>query len=306
MKIIFTVSIIVSTITLLVNQKVTVDAIASALNICTKAIIPSLLPFSILSDILINLNLFQKRGGFTQRATEKLFHLPQEVVPVLLTGTISGFPVSARVVVRLFLDNKITKMTAEHLLLFTSNAGPAFIFGILGGSVFKSTRIAFLLWAIHISTSVLMGLLFRPKSTELRGQEIIHTIERTSYSKIIVDAITGSSLAVANVCVYILTFSVLIAHINNAVPEAWSLHPVWNLLLGTLEISTGLLHPWSLPRKQLFLLSSVMLAWSGFCVHSQILSVTACSGLSTKKYFLGKIIHISLSLIVAFILLPLV
>lgn len=68
------------------------------------------------------------------------------------------------------------------------------------------------------------------------------------------------------------------------------------LLTGLVEISSGV---WSLAGAGTLTgrvsMAAFMLGWAGLSVHCQVLSFLADSGLSTRTYILGKLLHGGLS-----------
>lgn len=74
--------------------------------------------------------------------------------------------------------------------------------------------------------------------------------------------------------------------------EAWAVR----LLTGLIEISSGV---WSLSGTGALVgrvsMAAFMLGWAGLSVHCQVLSFLADSGLSTRTYIFGKLLHGGLS-----------
>ena len=58
-----------------------------------------------------------------------IFNVPGESAIALILGTISGYPVGAKVVCNLKKEKIISKIEAERLIAYTNNSGPLFILG---------------------------------------------------------------------------------------------------------------------------------------------------------------------------------
>ena len=103
-------------------------------------------------------------------------------------------------------------------------------------------------------------------------------------------AVVSSVNSVLNICGFVVFFRVLIAVLTSAVP----LDKTKTLLSGLLEITCGIsfLNDFSLFSAAL---ASMMLGWSGFSVHFQILNVISSVGLSARYYFPGKVLQALLS-----------
>ena len=65
-----------------------------------------------------------------------LFNVPGEGAFALLMGTISGYPVGAKIVADFKSRGICNDAECERLLSFTNNSGPLFIIGTVRGSDF--------------------------------------------------------------------------------------------------------------------------------------------------------------------------
>jgi len=69
-----------------------------------------------------------------------LFNVPGEGAYALLMGTISGYPVGAKVVTDLKQQGVCNDIECERLISFTNNSGPLFIIGLVRRAVFSTTH----------------------------------------------------------------------------------------------------------------------------------------------------------------------
>lgn len=96
------------------------------LNLWFQKMIPTLLPFMILSGILIRMNLTE---GFV-RLVHPFFRLIFRTSPngsyTLIMGFLCGFPMGARIIGELYGTGKLSKWEAERLLAFCNNIGPIY------------------------------------------------------------------------------------------------------------------------------------------------------------------------------------
>ena len=72
------------------------------------------------------------------------------------------------------------------------------------------------------------------------------------------------------------------------------------------EISSGAAHLKNINLKAAFILSSVLLSWNGCCIHFQVMALASITDLRLHKYFLGKFLHIAISFLLSYAMLPLV
>ncbi len=264
----------------------TSNAAFNALNLCGRVVIPSLFPFLVLSSFVIKSSL---TCGFKSA-----------YINTFILGAAGGYPVGASVVCELYSKKQCTKEQAETMLAFCNNCGPAFIFGAVGGAIFKSLKIGILLYFIHIVSAIFTGLIFtRNKSNVMLN---------TSSPEIgaFPNAVKSGATSTINICAFVIFFSVLCEILNffNILPAVCVLFGGSEIfevfIIGILELTSGICRAPATPGG--FVLCSTLLGFGGFSVHAQALSFICKSNLSTKKYFLGKALHTALSFILSVLL----
>jgi sporulation integral membrane protein YlbJ len=237
-------------------------------------------------------------------------------------GFVGGYPVGARTALSLYEKGLCTKTEAERLLSFCNNSGPAFILGVVGAGIFSSSRVGLLLYLTHAAASLCVGVLFRfYKRGEAPGA---HRAGPDFQAKRLSAAFTGSVksafLSALNICAFVVFFTVVIQMLTvsgalpalagalSAVLSPFGLTQAWSrrLLTGLLEISSGV---WSLAGEGALAgrlpMAAFMLGWAGLSVHSQVLSFLGDSGLSTRTYLVGKLLHGGLSALLTAVLVRL-
>lgn len=286
----------------------------TGLELCFNVIIPSLFPFFVLSALVVELGLASYLGRALEPVMRPLFRVNGACASAVALGFVGGYPVGARTALSLYQKGLCTKPEAERLLAFCNNSGPAFILGVVGAGVFGDSRVGLLLYLVHALASLLVGLLFRFHGGGAAGRSARRGAEPPIAAVRLSAAFTGSVSrsfqSTLSICAFVTFFSVaiqLLTHFGvftalaaglGAVFAPLGLTAEWaaRLLTGLIEISSGV---WSLSGTGALAgrasMAAFMLGWAGLSVHCQVLSFLADSGLSTRTYLLGKLLHGGLS-----------
>lgn len=271
---------------LILDSKTALTGAQEGIRLCIQTVIPSLFPFFILSNLLTG--AWMGLDFPLLRPIGRLFGLPKGAETLLIPAYLGGYPAGAQSVSSIFRSGQISQKTAERLLAFCNNAGPAFLFGMVG-QMFSDTGYVWALWGVHIAASWMVSLLFRRKENS--------GVILTAKPKGITHAVQTSLSVMASVCAWVILFRVVIAFLNRWI--LWLLPETLQVaVIGLVELSNGccsLLSVGSIPVR--FVLSSVLLSAGGICVTMQ--TASAAKGLSLKYYLIGKGLHILFSLILS-------
>lgn len=140
-------------------------AAKNGLTLWVTAVIPSLFPFFVATELLSYTNIISFLGKLLNPIMRPLFHVPGEAGFAFLMGLISGYPVGAKIVSHFMEQGICTKEEAERMLAFTNNSGPLFIIGTVGITLFGNTQVGILLFITHILACISVGIVLRFFST---------------------------------------------------------------------------------------------------------------------------------------------
>ena len=274
-------------ILLILDTKTALSGAKEGVLLCIYTVIPSLFPFFVVS-CLINSVLLGKEIAVL-RPIGKLCGIPQGAESLLMLGLLGGYPVGAQAVTDAYSRKLVTKGTAHRLLGFCSNAGPAFIFGMVS-SQFAHVSIAWILWGIHILSALIVGTILPQKTEEICRIPIGEPLSLTQ-------ALNRSMKTMANVCGWIVLFRIILAVLTQWI--LWLLPQSLQVFTtGLLELSNGCLELSRIPeRGTRFVLCASFLGFGGLCVGMQTSS--AAKDLGTGMYFPGKVLQTLLSFLLA-------
>lgn len=121
---------------ILTNSQLGLSYAAMGLNLWFEKMIPSLLPFMMLSGIMVRMKLTDRAAMLIYPVVKPLAKVRKNVCYAMLMGFLCGFPMGARVVDDLYQRQMISKREAEYLLAFCNNIGPvyfcSFVLPLLG------------------------------------------------------------------------------------------------------------------------------------------------------------------------------
>lgn len=255
-------------------------AAGDAVTLCLTQVIPSMFPFFVLAPML------RLPEGPFRFLMEKAFKVNAGCAGAYIIGLVSGYPVGAGAVASLYREGLCSRDEAERMLAFCCNCGPSFIFGMLAVSVLDSTGAAALLYIVHIASSALAGILLGLGHGPSPAAERVSVPER-SFTDCVVSAVSS----MLNVSAFIIFFAVYTALLPLRSP----------LAVGIVEITSGLSRMSGL-TPLVMTASAFLLGWGGLSIHCQVLSLTAKSGLSLRRYFTGRIMQGLLSALAVFII----
>ena len=268
---------------LILDGKLALEGARTGIDLCMKAVIPSLFPFFVLSILLTG--SLSGQSFRILRPVRTFCGLPEGSDSILISGFLGGYPIGAQCIGQYYRSGALSQRDAQRMLGFCSNAGPAFLFGLIG-PMFTEGWIPWALWGIHMGSALLCGRLMKG------GSDTAIAVQAAPVS--ITQAVQRSVCAMAQVCGWIILFRVLLSFLQQWL--FWCLPvPVQVALFGFLELSNGCSVLGYISSESLrFLFASGMLAFGGLCVTMQTASVT--SGLSLRYYLLGKLYQTLISL----------
>ena len=140
------------------------DAIAGGLQglrIFGEIVLPSLLPFFVVSEVLIGLGMVHFLGALVEPLMRPLFNVPGTGSFVWSMGLAAGYPMDAVITTKLRSAGDCTRIEGERLLAFTNTADPLFLLGAVAVGMFGLPELGFHLATAHYASALLVGLIFR-------------------------------------------------------------------------------------------------------------------------------------------------
>jgi len=277
---------------LIFDGKTAIEGASEGISLCLNTLIPSLFPFFVLTGIVTSALVGQSIPWL--RPLGRFCHMSDGSESLLAVGILGGYPVGAGNIRQAYRKGNLGMEEANRLAVFCNNAGPSFIFGVMG-QLFPDISWAALLWLIQIVSAVLIG------SMSVGPHEKMPTNESRSVT--VSDCLDRGLRNMGAVCGWVILFRILLEFLDKWVLQYFS--PVIRVLItGILELSNGCIGLETIPDPYLrFLLASVMLSLGGICILMQTRAVFP--ELNIPQYLKGRLIHllcsVALSLLILFI-----
>lgn len=280
---------------ILKNPKLTADSVYASILFCVKIIVPSLFPFLILSNILIESGFAEFFGYILRKPVKLLFNVNGNCAVAILLGSIAGFPVGAKCAAILYEKGLCNKSEAARILPYCNNAGPAFIIGAIGVGIFNDYKVGVLIYISQLLSALICGILLSfPRRTIETPSAVI--IKNNSDSSAISKSIINAGMSMISICGHICFFSFILDIIIKFITHITTNPYIITLICGLFEITSGVKCAGSIPFG--IAIAGLFCGWSGLSVHMQISSFVKPQGISMKYCLWGKLLQGVLTFII--------
>ncbi|MGL6174537.1 MAG: hypothetical protein ACRC1P_08015 [Cellulosilyticaceae bacterium] len=291
---------------ILSDPAICIKGAESGLLLWFNKLLPSLLPFIILTNMLFNLGIIFKLSRLLNPITLKLFKISGSSFLTFIMGIIGGYPTGAKLSKQLLDSHSISFSEAQKTICFSNNCGCLFIIGTVGSILLGNPALGYFLVFVHICSAFTMLLLFRFYTPPYAMPERLTTLHKPasspSFATAFTSAVQNAMDTIVYVGGYIIFFSVIISILKSspiiqkslefaATSTGFPSHFLTSLLLGSFEFSNGVALVCSQPTLNLQGLGiiSAIIAFGGLCVLFQSAHLLQGSNLSLGIYILSKL-----------------
>lgn len=264
---------------LLIFHNETITGTQNGLLLWYQTLIPSLLPFILITNALSETNAYQAVTiRFRKHPSNRIY----EMMAVLL-GNLCGYPIGGKIINDFVRNHYFTPERANKLLSLSSQASPMFLIGYVHLHILKNMiPLPVFLLSIYLPVLIYSPLLLRKKNVipyELS--------EASNQNYCICDTFIHAVQIMVTIGMYVMIFSILLEILLpfcNPVPA--------KILLSFLEITTGLrlLNSLPLPLCIKTALLCAVSAFGGLCSAFQIKGVLNYPKAGIKKYLFDKLL----------------
>lgn len=276
---------------------------STGLNLWFHKMIPTLLPFMILSGIMIRMNLTE---NFV-RLLHPLLHLIYGTSPngsyTIVMGFLCGFPMGARIVGELYESGKLSYKEGSRLLYFCNNIGPIYFLSyVVPALAIDRPLLPFL---VMYGIPMLYGILLLripslPHRPAIYRDKPLQSASRGPETNSLLAAVDSSVLSglagIAKLGGYMVFFNLL----NIAFTPFHNVNPdLLNVYRCLLEITGGI----DQSGRSMLYAVLVLLPFGGFSCIAQTYSMIRQTDLPIRPYIFHKAVQTAVTA-VCYLLLP--
>ncbi len=266
-----TILLIALVVAIALNSKVFIGAALNGISAWAFNVLPCIFPFMIITKIIISMGQVEKFCKPFSQLFFKLYGTSGSSAYVFFMSVLAGYPVGSQMVASLYESGKIDKTGAYKMSSFCSNSGPMFIIGTVGCLLLKNAAVGGILFASHVLSALLNGLVYRKIRAHDDRQNAAENALVLPAMQSFGDIVGASVQAILNVGGIICFFFIIIE----------ALSPVLGLLPGTIrplvegliELTRGCIDASSLPIYAASVMCSFMIGFGGFSTILQSITM---------------------------------
>ena len=257
-------------------------------------ILPSLLPFIILSNFLISTKKIPALLHRFSNFFSIVMGLSTYGAYTMILGLFCGYPMGAKVTGDLYREKLINIQEASYLLTFTNNPSPMFISSFLLGKILQKPKLylqtLLILYLAVFCTSFLFRLYYHRFENYAVLSATTSAESTNNYFSLMDFSIMNGFETITKLGGYIILFSIvasLLQHIETPVSVFQDFLP------GIIELSTGVVEisktSYAFSIKYIAILMCI--SFGSISTILQTKGMLFGTPLSLKPYIIGKIIH---------------
>lgn len=318
----------------------TFQASFEGLQLWFRTVLPALLPFFVLSEVLMGLGVIHALGVMLEPVMRPLFRVPGVGAFALVMGLVSGNPLGAKITGQLRRENLCTREEGERLVSFANTAGPLFMIGAVAVGMFHDASLGVIIVVSHYLAVLIVGMCFRfhgGKSEKTKTGYVARPHGRLfrramqamasarqqdgrPFGRLLSDAIResmasmifiGGTIMMFSVLIRILSISGALEYVGTAfgpLLAPWGTDPtlISPLTHGVIEMTNGAQSISQTPADLVQRLTAIgfVLGWSGLSVHTQVAAMLHGTDIRFAPYMMARCLHGIVAAALTWLLFP--
>jgi len=266
-------------ILLLIFHNAVITGTQNGLLLWYQTLIPSLLPFILVTNALSETNAYQTVVSHFRNYNQNRIY---EIMSILV-GNLCGYPIGAKIINDFVKNNCLSTNRANQILSLASQASPMFLIGFVYTHIIEN-KLPLSIFLISIYLPVGVYYIFFCIITNQQT----HTSSCMPIKKLYIkDTFLHAVETMVMIGIYVIIFSILLSVLLPICDK-----PIFKIILSFMEITTGLKLLTSLELSEHIQISLLcaLSASGGLCSAYQVKGVLEYPKTQIKKYLLDKCI----------------
>lgn len=290
MKKIILIIIFILIFLILLYSEAIINNILLSFNICFKNLFPSLIPFLLLSNILINYNFTEELATIFEFITTRIFKTNKYTAFAIIMSMISGTPSNSKYLKDLYDNNLINENDIKKCLNFCHFTNPIFIINTIGITFFNNKNMGLIILISHFFSSFILGIIYRTTNC---NHIISNYKKKATNNNKFINVLNNSIINTTNTLLLILGVITFCLIITGLIDNIFNISNNYKFIYGLLEITQGLKYL-SLSNINIYIksiITSFMISFGGLCIHIQVFSILDNKKIRYIPYLFSRIFH---------------
>lgn len=279
-----------------------IESIKLSFSICINNLFPSLIPFMLLSNILIKYNFIDDMSYIFGNFMNKILKVNKNCAFILIMSMISGTPSNGKYISDLLNNNLIDLDDANKCLKFCHFTNPIFILGTIGYTFLGNKKLGLIILISHFLSSFIICI-FNKKKTYKETITTNKINKKNNFIYILNESIK-STISTLLLILGIITTCLIITCLLNKI---FNINNNYKFIYGIIEITQGLkfLSLSNLSIKLKTIISSFLISFGGFCIHMQVFSILDNKKIRYIPYLICRVFHGIISSLITLVIINL-
>lgn len=288
---------------ILINSYEIMESIRFSFSLCINNLFPSLIPFMLLSNILIKYNFVNDISDLLKKVMTRLFKVNKNCSFAFIMSILSGTPSNAKYLKDLFDNKLISIKDCKKCLNFCHFTNPIFIIGTIGLTFLNNKQLGLIILISHYISSIIIGL-FNKKDNYINSNNNLNNKNTTNFISVLKESINNTIDTLLLILGIITTCIIITCIINNII----SINDNFKFIYGFIEVTQGLkylsLSNFNIEIKAI--ISSFLISFGGLCIHAQVFSILDNKKIRYFPYFISRFYHSLISSLLTFLIIKLI
>ncbi|MBQ3064090.1 MAG: hypothetical protein IJC99_04740 [Clostridia bacterium] len=276
------------------SGEIAADGIKKGLALVEGVLAPALFPPLVFATLLIKLRLYEGAAPLLARPARTLFGLSGSGLAALLFGWVLGVPVGALLSTAAYRTGALDVKEYRRVLVLSTTPSMGFLVSAVGGGLFGSRALGWLLYLATLGSALLLTLLSRPRKENAckTAKKPLNGAEKCRFADAFTGAVRDSLSAFLHVAAFVLIFSALCAYLSCFAAAFAIPAKVTALLCGLFELTAGVTAAVASGEPTAAFLTVAFLAgFAGISICLQALALAEEGTLRAGVLFGVKLVH---------------